>query len=185
MGGTFAVRARLRYSLHVCLGSLTRAEWGARQSMIFRPVFGNITLYLPAIPCNPHFEVRGWLVFIVFWVFGAAPRGFLVSSQFVAKSNSIFSKPLSYQVVCFKKLLVCFSFSDEWAIDADFVCFAAWRNIKQGPLHWIVVKAAYPNAYEAQRLPSVPYLIEHAVELREPHKIVCSEVGFMPLAGAY
>ena len=29
----------LRCSLHACLGSLTRAEWGARQSMIFRPVF--------------------------------------------------------------------------------------------------------------------------------------------------
>lgn len=185
MGGTFAIRVRLRCSLHVCLGSLTRAEWGARQSMIFRLVFGNVTLYLPTIPCNPHFGVRGWLVFIVFWVFGTTPRGFLVSSQFVAKSNSIFSKPLSYQVVCFKKFLVCFSFSDEWTIDADFVCFAAWHNIKQGPLHWIVVKAAYPNAYEAQRLPSVPYLIEHAVELREPRKIVCSKVGFMPLAGAY
>ena len=119
MGGTFAIRARLRCLLHACLGSLTRAEWGARQSMIFRPVFRNVTLYLPTIPCNPYFGVRGWLVFIVFWVFGTTPRGFLVSSQFVAKSNSIFSKPLSYQVVCFKKLLVCFSFSDEWAIDAD------------------------------------------------------------------
>ena len=151
--------------------------------MIFRPVF-EISPYTCRQFLATRTEVRGWLVFIIFWVFGAASRGFLVSSQFVAKSNSIFSKPLSYQVVCFKKFLVCFSFSDEWAIDADFVSFAAWRNIKQGPLHWIVVKAAYPNAYEAQRLP-VPYLIEHAVELREPHKIVCSEVGFMPLAGAY